>query len=268
MTTEVLRNMLYAEADLLPGLGFVGMDEVHYLADRLRGTVWEEVIIHLHDAVQLVSLSATVSNAEESGAWLQEVRGSTEIIVSETRPVPLWQHVIVGDELLDLFVDAEGEAVVSHGPGARGDRLVNPAIERITSFSLPVDERSGGPRGKGYRGRRGTSGRHRPRGSGQHRPPHKRKGRGGGHDEPGLARHHGGRGAGGALRPARRPEVVELLDDAALLPAIMFIFSRAGCEGAVQQCARARLRLTDDAERREIRAVLDEELTGIGVEDE
>ncbi|WP_087485208.1 DEAD/DEAH box helicase [Brachybacterium massiliense] len=268
MTTEVLRNMLYADSDLLQGLGFVVMDEVHYLADRLRGPVWEEVIIHLDRSVQLVSLSATVSNAEEFGAWLQEVRGSTEIIVSETRPVPLWQHVIVGDELLDLFVDAEGEAVVSHGPGARGDRLVNPAIERITSFSLPVDERSGGPRGKGYRGRRGTSGRHRPRGSGQHRPPHKRKGRGGGHDEPGLARHHGGRGAGGALRPVRRPEVVELLDDAALLPAIMFIFSRAGCEGAVQQCARARLRLTDDAARREIRAVLDEELAGIGVEDE
>ncbi|WP_262423705.1 helicase-related protein [Brachybacterium sp. Z12] len=61
---------------------------------------------------------------------------------------------------------------------------------------------------------------------------------------------------------------MELLDDAALLPAIMFIFSRAGCEGAVQQCARARLRLTDDAERREIRTVLDDELAGIGVEDE
>ena len=47
MTTEVLRNMLYADSDLLEGLGFVVMDEVHYLADRLRGPVWEEVIIHL-----------------------------------------------------------------------------------------------------------------------------------------------------------------------------------------------------------------------------
>ncbi|NMA77402.1 MAG: DEAD/DEAH box helicase, partial [Actinomycetales bacterium] len=279
MTTEVLRNMLYAESDLLQGLGFVVMDEVHYLADRLRGPVWEEVIIHLDRSVQLVSLSATVSNAEEFGAWLQEVRGSTEIIVSETRPVPLWQHVVVGDELLDLFVDADGEAVVSQGPGARSDRQVNPQIERITSFSLPVDERSGGPRGKGYRGRRGTSGRHRPRGSGQHRPPHKRKGRGGGghpgddarrndHREGPRGGAHAGGGPGGAQRPMRRPEVVELLDDAALLPAIMFIFSRAGCEGAVQQCARARLRLTDDAERREIRTVLDDELAGIDVEDE
>ena len=68
MTTEVLRNMLYADSDLLDGLGFVVMDEVHYLADRLRGPVWEEVIIHLDRAVQLVSLSATVSNAEEFAA--------------------------------------------------------------------------------------------------------------------------------------------------------------------------------------------------------
>src|SRR5699024_4965775 len=93
MTTEVLRNMLYADSSLLEGLGFVVMDEVHYLADRMRGPVWEEVIIHLDPAVQLVALSATVSNAEEFGAWLQEVRGATEIVVSETRPVPLWQHV-------------------------------------------------------------------------------------------------------------------------------------------------------------------------------
>ena len=263
MTTEVLRNMLYADSDLLIGLGFVVMDEVHYLADRLRGPVWEEVIIHLDPSVQLVALSATVSNAEEFGAWLQEVRGRTEVIVSETRPVPLWQHVIVGEELLDLFVDEHGEAVVSHGPGARADRQVNPEIERITSFSLPVDERTGGARGRGYRGRKGTRGRHRPRGAGR---------RGGGH---GGSSHGGARpsgaprgGAGAGARPMRRPEVVELLDDAALLPAIMFIFSRAGCEGAVQQCSWARLRLTDDHERREIRAVLDEQLSEIPVEDE
>src|SRR4051812_36135499 len=69
MTTEVLRNMLYAGSPTLAGLGYVVMDEVHYLADRFRGAVWEEVIIHLADDVQLVSLSATVSNAEEFGAW-------------------------------------------------------------------------------------------------------------------------------------------------------------------------------------------------------
>ncbi len=70
MTTEVLRNMLYAGSRTLLGLGYVVMDEVHYLADRFRGAVWEEVIIHLPESVRVVSLSATVSNAEEFGAWL------------------------------------------------------------------------------------------------------------------------------------------------------------------------------------------------------
>ena len=77
MTTEVLRNMLYAGSDTLDGLGFVVMDEVHYLADRFRGAVWEEVIIQLPQQVQVVSLSATVSNAEEFGEWLRTVRGDT-----------------------------------------------------------------------------------------------------------------------------------------------------------------------------------------------
>src|SRR5699024_677034 len=254
---------------LLHALGFVVMDEVHYLADRMRGPVWEEVIIHLDASVQLVSLSATVSNAEEFGAWLQEargdteivvseirpgplwqhvvigeevithlgasvqlvslsatasnaeefgawlqeVRGDTEIVVSEIRPVPLWQHVVIGEELIDLFVDEKGRPAVSQGPGAREDRRVNPAIERITSFSVPVESRGGaggrGGGGRDYRGRKGTGGRHRPRGSGQHRPPHKRRG---GHD--------GGQRGGGVPRPLRRPEVIALLDDAALLPAI------------------------------------------------
>src|SRR5699024_11091830 len=160
----------------------------------------------------------------------------TEVIVSETRPVPLWQHVIVGAELLDLFVDEHGEAVVSHGPDTRADRQVNPEIERITSFSLPVAARTGGARGRGYRGRKGTRGRHRPRGAGR------RGGRHGGSSHGGARPSGAPRGGAGAgARPMRRPEVVELLDDAALLPAIMFIFSRAGCEGAVQQCSWARL---------------------------
>lgn len=105
MTTEVLRNMLYAGSPALEGLGFVVMDEVHYLADRFRGAVWEEVIIHLPQSVTLVSLSATVSNAEEFAEWLVTVRGDTRVIVSEDRPVPLWQHMLVGNRLFDLFRD-------------------------------------------------------------------------------------------------------------------------------------------------------------------
>src|SRR5205085_7509115 len=105
MTTEVLRNMLYTGSMALSGLGYVVLDEVHYLADRSRGAVWEEVIIHLPESVRVVALSATVSNAEEFGEWLDQVRGGTKVIVDEHRPVPLWQHVLAGHRLYDLFTD-------------------------------------------------------------------------------------------------------------------------------------------------------------------
>ena len=103
MTTEVLRNMLYANSSTLTNLGSVVMDEVHYLADKFRGAVWEEVLIHLMESVQVISLSATVSNAEEFGEWLGEIRGATEVIVSEIRTIPLYQHVLIGDRMIDLF---------------------------------------------------------------------------------------------------------------------------------------------------------------------
>lgn len=105
MTTEVLRNMIYSNSSTITELKYVVMDEVHYLADKFRGAVWEEILIHLSEAVQIISLSATVSNAEEFGEWLQTVRGDTEVIVSEVRPVPLYQHVMFGNRLLDLFDD-------------------------------------------------------------------------------------------------------------------------------------------------------------------
>ena len=121
MTTEVLRNMLYTNSTSLLNLGFVVMDEVHYLADRFRGAVWEEVLIHLMESVQVISLSATVSNAEEFGEWLQLVRGETVVVVSESRPVPLYQHVLIGNRLLDLFND---------------DGTVNPALFRTEREAL------------------------------------------------------------------------------------------------------------------------------------
>jgi ATP-dependent RNA helicase HelY len=144
MTTEVLRNMLYADSDLLADLAFVIMDEVHYLADRFRGAVWEEVIIHLPERVRLVSLSATVSNAEEFGDWLQAVRGDTEVIVSEERPVPLDQHVLVRGKMLDLF-DSSGLAATNR---------VNPELVQLASVG-----------GRSQQGRRGSdAGRYHARG--------------------------------------------------------------------------------------------------------
>src|SRR5712692_4328065 len=116
MTTEVLRNMLYAGSPTLGSLGYVVLDEVHYLADRFRGAVWEEVIIHLPESVRLVALSATVSNAEEFGDWLAQVRGGTTVIVDEHRPVPLWQHMLAGGRLYDLFVTDHDQPAVAAGP--------------------------------------------------------------------------------------------------------------------------------------------------------
>src|SRR5580698_5303685 len=113
MTTEVLRNMLYAGSPTLAGLGYVVLDEVHYLADRMRGAVWEEVIIHLDQSVRLTALSATVSNAEEFGDWLSQVRGGTTVIVDEHRPVPLWQHMLAGHRLYDLFSSTAGRQGVN-----------------------------------------------------------------------------------------------------------------------------------------------------------
>ena len=198
MTTEVLRNMLYAGSGAIDNLGYVVMDEVHYLADRFRGAVWEEVIIHLPASVRLVSLSATVSNAEEFADWLVTVRGDTKVIVDEHRPVPLWQHMLVGTRLFDLF------------RGGETGKEVDPELVRY------VRERE------------------------RYVEPVRR----------------GGRSRG--WRPPARVDVIDRLDRDGLLPAITFIFSRAGCDAAVQQCVAAGLRLNTPAEAAEVRGVAEE----------
>ncbi|MDY6055409.1 DEAD/DEAH box helicase [Micrococcus sp.] len=279
MTTEVLRNMLYAGSDTLTDLGFVVMDEVHYLADRFRGPVWEEVIIHLPEHVQLVSLSATVSNAEEFGAWLDTVRGATTVVVSEHRPVPLWQHVLAGSRLYDLFAeDVAFEDTADRDAGA----LLNPELERLAREAARRTERPdwGRPgRGEGRSGR-GRGGRR----------PQDRRGRGGHraeHGQPEVGGRRRGSGAASAwddshpvtgrvAQPApergprlmtSRAEAVRVLDREGLLPCITFIFSRAGCDAAVEQCLRAGLDLTTDAEKARIATRVDEAAQALPPED-
>lgn len=99
MTTEVLRNMIYARSRALDTLGVVVLDEVHFLQDEYRGPVWEEVIIHLEPEVRLVALSATVSNAEEIADWLSTVRGPTRVIIEGRRPVELRNIYAYGDKI-------------------------------------------------------------------------------------------------------------------------------------------------------------------------
>ena len=217
MTTEVLRNMLYAGSRTLKDLGYVVLDEVHYLADRSRGAVWEEVIIHLPESVRVAALSATVSNAEEFGEWLGQVRGGTEVIVDEHRPVPLWQHMLAGRRMYDLFTDDD-------------QHEVNPDLIRM-AHRESVREPNSRPHRGGHRPRR--------------------------------------------TQPPYRPEIIDRLDAEGLLPAITFIFSRAGCDAAVQQCLSAGLRLTTPDEARIIEDVAarrtadlpDEDLIVLGYHD-
>jgi ATP-dependent RNA helicase HelY len=208
--------MIYVNSDALIQLGYVVLDEVHYLADKFRGAVWEEVILHLPKDVKIVSLSATVSNAEEFGAWLDELRGDTTIVVSEHRPVPLTQHVLFGDELLDLF------------EGSGKSQRVNPDLVHRHNSKLrqPL---SRGPK--------------RSRFSGDKRPQHT------------------------AIYRASKPEIVDILDDDDLLPAIFFVFSRAGCDQAVRACLSAGVRLTNREEQLEIRRQVEHKVYQIADED-
>lgn len=236
MTTEVQRNMIYAGSLTLENLGFVVMDEVHYLADRFRGPVWEEVILGLADSVQVVALSATVSNAEEFGDWLREVRGAVSVVVSERRPVPLFQHVLAGTRLVDLFAH---EAPTARAlPGGRAD--VNPELVKLASQESRMRDDSRRPRGRNGRGQAKTR-----YGSGSY----------------GGAAHSRWTDSGPSLVP-RRSQMITALDADGLLPAIVFVFSRMGCDGAVGQLMADGVRLTTAEQRRRLYEIASEHTAG------
>ncbi|MEL7156560.1 MAG: DEAD/DEAH box helicase, partial [Actinomycetota bacterium] len=210
MTTEVLRNMLYA-GNPLDRLASVVLDEVHYLQDAYRGPVWEEVIIHLPRHIQLVCLSATVSNASELEEWIETVRGPTSLVVETRRPVQLDNHYMVGERgnnHLHLIKTAKGGKA-------------NPS-----GFRFDIDPRQLQGRGRG----RGHKGRGRP---------------------------------GRKWRTPSRPDVVELLRQRDLLPAIHFIFSRAACDDAARSVVDSGQILTSLAERDQIRVILAEKVEAL-----
>ena len=236
MTTEVLRNMIYRNSHTLDTLGWVVLDEVHYLADRFRGPVWEEVILGLDPRVKIVGLSATVSNAEEFGEWLDEVRGDVRVVVSERRPVPLVQHVAVARRLYELF-------------DSRRPTEVNPELTSIAKEEARFqrdDYRR--PRGRSGKGKRSVSyGTGRFGGASAQR-----------------------RGRGGRPRGPRnqtsRIQVVRSLHKVNLLPAIIFVFSRSGCDAAVSQLLNTDLVLTSQQEARQLRRIA--QRRGEGLTDE
>ncbi len=204
MTTEVLRNMLFAGSPQLAGLGLVVLDEVHYLQDPSRGSVWEEVVILLDAAVPLVCLSATVSNAEQLARWIDTVHGPTAVVIETHRPVALEHH---------LAVASRGSRTVDLIPVLHNGRL-HPDAGRLDQRVARWQRQAGGLR----------------------RAP---------------------------ITVPRRTELVEELAERAMLPAIVFIFSRAACDDAVAQCLADGVRLTSTAQRAEIRRRCEEHTEGL-----
>jgi ATP-dependent RNA helicase HelY len=138
MTTEVLRNMIYEGSTALDDLGLVVLDEVHYLADRHRGSVWEEVIIHLPKRIILVCLSATIANPQEFTDWVRERRGNCDLIVEEQRPVPLTS--------MFMWRDRHDDHQVSMVPIFGKDRRPNGAVRKMLTSSKGRHRRFATPR--------------------------------------------------------------------------------------------------------------------------
>lgn len=203
MTTEVVRNMIYAGSAALDDLGVVILDEVHYLQDPYRGSVWEEVIIHLPQTVQLINLSATIANPTEFAGWVESRRGPTSLIVESHRPVPLESTYLLSDRFHNHSLE---RFPVFEPDGLRGNKRVVNMLRK----------------GKGRRPRFSTP---------------------------------------------RRLEVAEHLLGAGLLPAIYFIFSRAGCDAAARMVAGGGLGLATAADRVRIRAAAIEHTAHLAQED-
>ena len=181
MTTEIFRNMLYAELDgdedPLEGVEAVVLDECHYMNDSQRGTVWEESIIHCPPPIQLVALSATVANAGQLTDWIEQVHGPTDLIVSNFRPVPLQFS----------FCSAKG---------------LHPLLNEAGTGLHPNCKVWRAPKGHQRKGK-------------TPKPPQP--------EAPSLG------------------FVVAQLAERQMLPAIVFLFSRRGCDTAVRDLAKASL---------------------------
>ncbi len=200
MTTEVFRNMIYSDPDRLDSIAIAILDEVHYLQDRARGAVWEEVIIHAPEHIAMVALSATIANPEEFAAWVRERRGPTDLVIEENRPVPLQSLYALNDR-----VNRSTEVLPMFGPDGTRNRRIARMLEV-----------------EGKRSR---------------------------------------------YRTPRRIDLIEELDERSMLPAIVFVFSRAGCDAAATALTNAGVRFTDIEDRALIRQIVDARTAHLADED-
>lgn len=197
MTTEVLRNMIYQTPEKIEELGVAILDEVHFLADKERGVVWEEILILLNKSVKIVALSATVSNVEDFADWLHEIRGDCKFVIEEKRPVPLSQLIATSNSLIPLFSNEEGQI---------NKKVLNLYKRSFTKSHVKSEIPT-------------------------------------------------------------RVETVENIKEYDLLPSIYFIFSRKGCDLAVDQIRKSNVQLTNEEERYEIKKYLQNRFDDIEASD-
>ncbi|HEY1420814.1 MAG TPA: DEAD/DEAH box helicase [Candidatus Dormibacteraeota bacterium] len=108
MTTEILRNLIYEDPGRLDRVRYVVLDEVHYIDDFPRGSVWEEIVIQAPAGIKLVGLSATIGNYQEIADWMAENRGGMETVFHDVRPVELKMWLAINNRLLPLFKEDGG----------------------------------------------------------------------------------------------------------------------------------------------------------------
>ncbi|KAL1550934.1 DExH-box ATP-dependent RNA helicase DExH15 chloroplastic [Salvia divinorum] len=221
MTTEILRNMLYrsvgtdSSESMLSDVDVIVLDEVHYLSDISRGTVWEEIVIYCPKQVQLICLSATVANPDELAGWIGQIHGKTELVTSSKRPVPLTWHFSTKTALLPLL-DQKGTSM----------------NRKLSLNQLQLDS----SRDNVYKDEN----------------PRRRKSKKYQFDVPPLTKHDMN-----SIRRSQVPQVIDTLwhlKARDMLPAVWFIFSRKGCDAAVQYLEDCNL--LDDCEITEVELAL------------
>ncbi|KAG5522334.1 hypothetical protein RHGRI_034500 [Rhododendron griersonianum] len=231
MTTEILRNMMYrrqgyvGSANGLCHGDVVVLDEVHYLSDMYRGTVWEEIVIYCPKDVQLICLSATVPNPDELAGWIGQIHGKTELVTSSKRPVPLIWLFSTKGSLLPLL-DEKGTSM---------NRKLSLNYLQHYSSGVTPDKDEGSRRRSSRKRESNMSYSTRTHMYGQS-----------------LSKND--------MTSIRRSQVPQVRDTLGhlrsrdMLPAVWFIFSRKGCDAAVQYLEDCNL--LDECEMSEVELAL------------
>jgi superfamily II RNA helicase len=102
MTTEIFRNKILDEPESLKRYSWIIFDEIHYIDNPERGTVWEESLIFLPQHMNLLGLSATIPNIKQVAAWIESIhKKPVKTVIEEKRPVPLHFFYQCGNEVVD-----------------------------------------------------------------------------------------------------------------------------------------------------------------------